>query len=50
MVKSEPLGIDRVSKDELKVTIPELASMFDGNEQLLGIAAVPWYQRGTYIP
>ncbi len=50
VVKSIPDDIDRVKGHHLRVTIPELAEMFDGTEQLVGIALVPWYGRQTFLP
>lgn len=50
VVRSSPSGIDRVQSDRLEVTIPELAKMFDGTEQVVGIARIPWYGRQTFLP
>jgi hypothetical protein len=32
------------------VTGLELAKLFDGKEQLVSIAAIPWYTRQTFLP
>ena len=50
VVKSIPDGIERVQSHQLRVTISELREFFNGNEQLLGIALVPWYERKTVLP
>jgi len=50
VVKSVPANIDRVSSHELRVSIPELTKMFDGSEELVGIARIPWYGRQTFLP
>ncbi len=50
VIKSTPNDVDRVSNLSITVTIPELKDMFDGSEQLIGIASIPWYTRFTYVP
>jgi hypothetical protein len=50
VVKSIPDDIDRVKSHHLRVTIPELRELFNGSEQLVGIALVPWYGRQTFLP
>ena len=50
VVKSIPQDIDRVKNHHLRVTIPELRELFNGTEQLVGIALVPWYGRQTFLP
>lgn len=50
IVKSMPGGIDRVSRYQFRATIPELEAMFDGAEELVGIAVIPWYTRQTFLP
>ena len=50
VVKSIPAGIDRVQSYQLRVTVPELGKLFDGSEQLVSIAAIPWYTRQTFLP
>jgi hypothetical protein len=50
VVKSIPDDIDRVQSHHLRVTIPELRELFNGTEQLVGIALVPWYGRQTFLP
>jgi hypothetical protein len=34
----------------LRVTVPELRALFDGGEQLVSIALVPWYLRQVSQP
>ncbi len=50
VVRSIPAKTDRVQSYEFKVTMSELGSMFDGSEQLVGIASIPWYARQTFLP
>lgn len=50
VVKSIPAGTDRAPSHYVRVSIPELAALFDGNEQLVGIAVIPWYSRQTFLP
>jgi hypothetical protein len=50
VVKSIPEGIDRVQSYQLRVTMSELRDLFDGSEQLVGIAIIPWYARQTFLP
>ena len=50
VVKSIPDDIDRVQSHHLRVTIKELREMFNGTQQLVGIALVPWYGRQTFLP
>jgi hypothetical protein len=50
MVKSLPTGIDRVRSYQFRVTVPELRPLFDGTEQLVSIALLPWYVRQVSLP
>jgi hypothetical protein len=50
IVQSTPAGIDRAPNHSLNVNIPELASMFDGTEKIVGIAVTPSYARQTFLP
>ncbi len=43
-------GVDRVQKLVFKASGPQLAPLFDGSEQLIGVTSVPWYTRQTYLP
>ena len=47
---SKPKGIDRTSDLVVSITIPELAEMFDGSEDLIGLADRPFYTRQTFKP
>jgi hypothetical protein len=49
VVKSVPLGIDRVEEYAFQVSWPEYNQLFDGSEQLLGITLMPWYLRQTFV-
>jgi hypothetical protein len=50
VVKSIPAGIDRVRSYQFRVTVPELRKLFDGTEQLVSIAILPWYVRKVSLP
>ena len=50
VVRSIPAGIDRVQGYQLRVTLTEFRKLFDGSEQLVSIAVVPWYVRQVYLP
>jgi hypothetical protein len=50
LVRSVPVGIDRVHAYSLRVTVPELRPVFDGSEQLVSIALYPWYLRQVSLP
>lgn len=50
VVKSLSAGIDRVQSYELRVTAAELLELFDGSEQLVSIATLPWYLRQIFLP
>ncbi len=49
-LKSIPVGINRVQNYQLRVAVPELSKLFDGTEQLVGIAAIPLYVRQVFLP
>ena len=50
VVLSKPKDVDRVSDVSIAVSIPELAEMFDGTEELIGLADRPFYTRTTWKP
>lgn len=50
VVKSVPGGIDRARNYQLRVSVSELRTLFDGTEQLVSIAVVPWYVRQVFLP
>ena len=50
MLKSIPADINRVQNYQLRVAVPELGKLFDGTEQLVGIAAIPLYVRQIFLP
>lgn len=50
VVNSAPKGINRTSNVTVSITIPELATMFDGTEELIGLADRPFYTRETFKP
>jgi len=50
VVRSLPSAIDRVQSYQLRVTMSELSPLFDGTEQLVSIAVLPWFVRQVYLP
>lgn len=50
VVRSVPAGIDRTQAYSLRVTVSELRPIFDGSEQLVSIALLPWYLRQVSLP
>jgi hypothetical protein len=50
VVRSAPASIDRVQGYQLRVTLTEFRKLFDGSEQLVSIAVVPWHVRHVYLP
>ena len=41
VVKSVPAAINRLERFGLRVTLPELADIFDGSEQVLNVTVQP---------
>jgi hypothetical protein len=50
LVKSIPVGIDKVQNYKFRSTISELRKMFDGSEQLIGIGVIPCRVRQVFLP
>jgi hypothetical protein len=50
LVMSVPAKVDRTTEHAFSTSIPELASMFDGSEELIGIVNIPFYWRKTFLP
>lgn len=50
VVKSVPAGIDRLRSYQFRVTMSELQPLFDGTEQLVSVAVLPWYVREVFLP
>ena len=50
VVLSRPMQLDRTRRYELRVRVPELRAVFDGTEQLVSVAVVPWYVRQVFLP
>lgn len=50
LVKSIPVGVDRVQSYRFRVAMPELKNLFDGSEQLVGVVALPLYLRQVFLP
>jgi len=50
LVKSVPAKLDRSKDYRLKVSMPEIAKLFNGTEQLVAIAIFPAYVREVFLP
>jgi hypothetical protein len=50
VVKSPSGGMDRVQNYQLSVKVAELRELFDGSEQLVSIAIMPWYVLQLFQP
>jgi hypothetical protein len=50
LVMSVPAKIDRSKDYHFKVSMPELATLFDGTEQVVAIALFPAYVRNVFLP
>jgi len=50
LVKSIPVGIDRVQNYHFRTTISELRKMFNGSEKLVGISVNPCRVRQAFLP
>ena len=50
IIKSVPAGMDRVQNYQFRIAVPELSKLFDGTEQLVGIATIPLYVRQIFLP
>jgi hypothetical protein len=50
VVKSVPAAINWLERFGLRVTLPELADIFDGSEQVLNVTVQPWFLRQVHAP
>lgn len=50
VVKSVPAAIDRLESFSFRVTLPELADIFDGSEQVVNVTVQPWFLRRVHAP
>jgi len=50
IVKSVPVGIDRMRNCQFRMAVPELSKLFDGTEQLVGVSVIPLYVRQIFLP
>lgn len=50
LVKSIPIGINRVQNYQFRTTISELRKMFNGSEKLVGISINPCRVRQAFLP
>jgi hypothetical protein len=50
VVRSRPLGLDRLGAFSLEVTSRALADVFDGSEEAVGVVMQPTYIRRVFVP
>ena len=50
LVKSIPVGVDRIKNYRFNVAMPKVKNLFDGSEQLLGVVAYPVFLRQIFLP
>lgn len=50
MLKSVPMNVDRIQDYSLRVTAPEMTSIFNGTEKVVAITAIPFYSRQVFLP
>ncbi len=50
IVMSKPANIDRLLDYDLRVNVPEFKDVFDGTEELISVAILPWYVRKVFLP
>ena len=50
MIKSVPLGFDRLKKYQFQANIPSMKGIFDGNEKVIGVSTIPFYARKIFLP
>lgn len=50
LVKSIPMGVDRVKNYRFNVAMPKVKNLFDGSEQLVGVVAYPVFLRQIFLP
>ena len=50
MIKSVPGGFDRLKKYQYQANIPSMKEIFDGNEKIIGLSAIPLYVRKVFLP
>jgi len=50
LVKSIPAGIDRIQSYRFHVAVPKLNNLFNGTEQLVGVATYPLFLRQVFLP
>lgn len=49
-LRGTAMGVDKASSVEFNASGPQLSAIFDGSEHLVGVAAVPVYQREIWLP
>ena len=50
LLRSTPIGVDKLESFAFTTSIKEIAPMFDGSEELIAVFNIPWYQRKTFLP
>jgi len=47
---SEASKVDRTEEKRIEIQVPELAALFDGKQELVGIIVQPVYSREVLLP
>ena len=50
VVRSVSMGLDRVTKFNIKASGPKFLPLFGGTQQVISITSVPYYSRTIYVP
>jgi hypothetical protein len=50
VVRSTPLGTDRVQRISFNASGRPFSPLFDGTQQLISVTAIPWYSRQIFLP
>ena len=50
IVMSKPKNVDRLLGYDARMNVPEFKSVFDGTEELISVAVLPWYVRKVFLP
>ena len=50
VVMSKPKNIDRLLDYDARINVPEFKGIFDGSEELISVAVLPWYVRKVFLP
>ncbi len=50
IVMSEPMNINDLLAYDARINVAEYDTIFDGNEELVAVAVLPWYVRKVFLP